>query len=165
MKKVTVVYRTPKASKSAIMNINKLVSRLGSMSCSDDLSYTEYRDLVKYLSEYKDLLEGAFSDGPSQDRYQVRLVLSDPKKHYEDFNAMLDCLFVYNPKTDGNKTFLKITSHVLGDTFKDYYDLRYDKDFDSESPEKWLVSWANKFWSGDHGSFFVKDISVVKLDD
>ena len=51
---MSTVYRTNKARDSHIRNIERLIRVLGETS---DIDYLDYREIVNYLTEYKELIK------------------------------------------------------------------------------------------------------------
>ena len=59
----------------------------------------------------------------------------------------------------GNDTYMLVKSRDDGH-FEQYYDIRYDKEFDKRKPEIFILNWVYNYWSGENGSWNVSGCSI-----
>jgi hypothetical protein len=71
----------------------------------------------------------------------------------------LECIFSYDENQYGNGHYVVIQGK---DFYRQVIDLRYDKSFDRENKEKWLMEWAKNYWSGKDGAWAVKSLMISK---
>ena len=96
--------------------------------------------------------------------YKMKVVVMNPNTVNDDVVFNLYCDFVCIEKDYGNKHYLYIGSDESSSTYFSpiMYDLRYNKEFDKNNKEEWLKAWANTYWSGEKGSYKVKEIDIKK---
>ena len=63
----------------------------------------------------------------------------------------------------GNDTYMNVAS-TSGREFRQSYDIRYEKDYDKRTPEIYIAKWAYNYWSGEHGSWDIKELKIVRDD-
>lgn len=59
----------------------------------------------------------------------------------------------------GNDTYMLVKSRDSG-SFEQYYDIRYDKEFNKNKPEVFIINWVYNFWSGENGSWNIIGCSI-----
>lgn len=59
----------------------------------------------------------------------------------------------------GNGTYMLVKSRDSG-SFEQCYDIRYDKEFDSNMPESYIINWVYNYWTGKKGSWHVIGCSI-----
>lgn len=55
----------------------------------------------------------------------------------------------------GNKTYLYINED-------NYFDIRYDADYDASAQIAYLADWADRRWSGKYGSWKLVDLHITR---
>jgi hypothetical protein len=95
--------------------------------------------------------------------YQMIVTISNPdtpKGMFSALNLNLEWKFSKNDKTYGNKYYVR----VQGEGFEPMgFDLRYDKSFDKNHPEKWIEAWARNYWNGKDGAWQVAKLEIEKI--
>lgn len=96
-------------------------------------------------------------------RYQMFVVITDPNTPEGMFSALnfiLEWEFSYNAKTYGNG----YSARLKGEGFDQMgFDLRYDKSFDKNHPEKWIETWARNYWNGKNEAWQVVKLGILKI--
>lgn len=59
----------------------------------------------------------------------------------------------------GNDTYMTVKSRN-GDSFEQCFDIRYDKTFDKNKPEVFILNWVYNYWSGENGSWSILGCSI-----
>lgn len=96
--------------------------------------------------------------------YELKVVIVDPAlDNAEKITLEFECRFNKVEGQYGNKTYLKVKG-VNGTMFDRLYDIRYDTEYRSDEQEKYLVKWANRYWSGKNGAFKLVDISIEEVE-
>lgn len=97
--------------------------------------------------------------------YILTVTIKDPNTKpgmYSGLTLELECNFIVNPETYGNKTYLSIHSPKTHE-FDNHYDIRYDTNYYKEQQIQYLIDWAFNYWSGKNGSWEIQAISVEKI--
>ena len=68
--------------------------------------------------------------------------------------------FGYTQNDYGNGTYMLVKSRDNG-SFEQCYDIRYDKEFNSNMPESYIVNWVYNHWTGKNGSWHVIRCSIA----
>lgn len=95
-------------------------------------------------------------------KYKMEVVITDPKAKdgvNSDQMFLLDAEFVYDPKQYGNGYSMGIEGKGFS---PQYYDIRYDKDFDRRHKIAYLAEWAERSWSGENGAYKLKSITITE---
>ena len=96
-------------------------------------------------------------------RYRMKVVICNPNtptNMNSDLMFDLNCEFCCTETDYGNGHHLSIS----GKDFSTLYcDIRYDKSFNCNKKENYLIEWANSYWSGKNDSYKVKDVKVIKM--
>lgn len=62
----------------------------------------------------------------------------------------------------GNDTYMLVKSRN-DNSFEQCFDIRYDKEFNRNKPEIFIINWVYNYWSGENGSWNVSGCSI-KVD-
>lgn len=95
--------------------------------------------------------------------YKMTVHITDPNTPAgmtSELMLKFNCNFAYDPDTYGKKTWLSIKSEDGG--FNNYYDLRYDKNFNRDNKVGFLEYWARNYWTGKNGVWAIKSLEITK---
>lgn len=59
----------------------------------------------------------------------------------------------------GNDTYMLVKNRD-GEYFEQYYDIRYDKTFNKNKPELFILNWVYNYWTGEKGSWNISGCSI-----
>lgn len=93
-------------------------------------------------------------------KYQMIVTIADPntpKGMMSDLIFKLTASFAHDPEQYGNGHYVAISGKEF---YRQVVDLRYDKDFNRNDKKAWLKKWANTYWSGKDGSYYVKSLDI-----
>lgn len=96
-------------------------------------------------------------------KYDMKVTITDPNTlggMVSELVFDLTCNFVYDETQYGNGYYVSIQGK---DFYRQVIDLRYDKSFDRDNKEKWLMDWAKSYWSGKDGAWVVKSLIIAKI--
>lgn len=97
-------------------------------------------------------------------KYEMHIFISDPNT-MEGMNSQiylkLTALFHYNPKQYDNGHYLIIKSNISN--FSCQYNIRYDKNFNSDDKISYLTQWANNYWNGKNGAYKLDRLSIREI--
>lgn len=94
-------------------------------------------------------------------KYQMTVVIEEPNVEpgmVSQIVMRLNAAFSHNPKTYGSGYFLTVADEE--ERFRNSYDLRYDREFDSKAKIAYLEKWARGYWNGENGAFALKSIDI-----
>lgn len=98
--------------------------------------------------------------------FKMRVWIYDPnteKGMCSDIMYDLICRYFYDSENYGNGYYLSITAEK--NFYEQYYDLRYNTEFDPDKKESFLIDWANSYWCGENGAYKVKSITIEKVEE
>ena len=97
--------------------------------------------------------------------YKMKVKIKEPNTPEGMVSGLyfeLDCIFVHDENTYGNGYWLTIKGKWFG---QNIVDLRYDRSFDKNHPEKWLEDWAKNYWSGKDGAWMIDTLEIKKMTE
>lgn len=59
----------------------------------------------------------------------------------------------------GNDTYMLVKSRN-DNSFEQFFDIRYDREFNRDKPEIFIINWVYNYWSGENGSWNVSGCSI-----
>ena len=95
-------------------------------------------------------------------KYEMKVTIADPETPEgmtSDLFLKLLCIFAHDPEQYGNGHWLKIKEN---EGFGSCIDLRYNTDFDPNNKIAYLEKWAENYWSGKNGAYYIKSLEIVK---
>lgn len=93
--------------------------------------------------------------------YKMTVTISDPNTEAGKSSTIvlkLKAQFAYNPDTYGNGHAMVIFSE--DGSFRNAYDIRYDRTFRRGEKEKYLKQWAHSYWTGKDGSYQIDSLEI-----
>lgn len=95
-------------------------------------------------------------------KYQMNVKIIDPNTEEGMVSGLffqLDWEFSYDKKRYGNGFYAR----AKGKGFDPMgFDLRYDRSFDKNHPEKWMEEWARNYWNGREGAWQIARLDIQK---
>lgn len=93
-------------------------------------------------------------------KYTVKAeILSSDER--QDLVLDLECYFIVDESDYGNGHYL----NIVGEGFKKYLDIRYDKDFSRNNKLSYLASYFDNYWSGENGAYKLKTIEIKLIEE
>lgn len=93
--------------------------------------------------------------------YEIKLTIANPETGKE---AKLNLIakFSYDKKSYGNGHYLMVKDTVT--PWQEFYDIRYEADFDKNKKEEYLEWLVNSIWNGENG-YIVKELEISKVEE
>ena len=98
-------------------------------------------------------------------KYEMKVFISNPNTEKGMSSQVffdLIAMFHHDEKQYGNGYYLDIENE--SGSFSNYYDLRYDMDFNPNDKIGYLTRWANSYWSGKNGAYKVDELIINNID-
>ena len=95
--------------------------------------------------------------------FRVVVIIEDPKTEAgknSELMFRMTASFAHDPEQYGNGYSVKIVNE--SEHYENYYDLRYDTEFNPKHAMAWLTSWASTYWNGENGAYRLKGIKITR---
>ena len=94
--------------------------------------------------------------------YEIKLTVANPETGKE---AKLNLIakFSFDKRQYGNGHYLMVKDTVT--PWQEFYDIRYEADFDKNNKEEYLKWLVNSIWNGDNGSYKVSKVKIKKVEE
>lgn len=95
-------------------------------------------------------------------KYRIQILIENPENKDENRTLNLKCFFIKDDEGYGKKTYLSIFGEH--NPFKQYIDLRYDKNYHRGQEKEYLEYWANNYWTGKNGSWEIRSLNITEVE-
>lgn len=112
-------------------------------------------------------MKGTFSmiDNSLTTAYKLIVTIQNPEDSKQKITKKLRAVFSKDPEQYGNGTFLGIRNLPEDKNyFEQNFDIRYDTSYSRKSQEVYLLNWVYNYWTGENGSFDVKEVSLMRYE-